>query len=140
MLDFFDFYLIGFVLAFIVGGWHLTYGQSGAILLSLRHRRAARFAVLGLDGGQDRPPQGHDPDGAQFLHSPPARWRSPPTGLALPLSICRFFVGLGVTGLYTVDIAIVQEFVPASKRGWLTGLTTSCCRPARCWAPSAGLS
>ena len=34
MLDFFDFYLIGFVLAFIVGGWHLTYGQSGAILLS----------------------------------------------------------------------------------------------------------
>src|ERR1700739_100297 len=34
MLDFFDFYLIGFVLAFIVGGWHLTYGESGAILLS----------------------------------------------------------------------------------------------------------
>jgi putative MFS transporter len=31
---FFDFYLIGFVLAFIIGGWHLTYGQSGAILLS----------------------------------------------------------------------------------------------------------
>ncbi len=24
MLDFFDFYLIGFVLAFIVGGWHLS--------------------------------------------------------------------------------------------------------------------
>ena len=34
MLDFFDFYLIGFVLAFIIGGWQLTYGQSGAILLS----------------------------------------------------------------------------------------------------------
>src|ERR1700730_7687609 len=34
MLDFFDFYLIGFILAFIVGGWNLTYGQSGAILLS----------------------------------------------------------------------------------------------------------
>ena len=30
MLDFFDFYLIGIILAFIVGGWHLTYGQSGA--------------------------------------------------------------------------------------------------------------
>ena len=41
------------------------------------------------------------------------------------LSICRFFVGMGVTGLYTVDIAIVQEFVPAYKRGWVTGLTTS---------------
>jgi putative MFS transporter len=34
MLDFFDFYLIGFVLAFIVGAWHLTYGQSAMILLS----------------------------------------------------------------------------------------------------------
>jgi MFS transporter, putative metabolite:H+ symporter len=33
----------------------------------------------------------------------------------------RFLVGLGVTGLYTVDIAVVQEFVPASKRGWITG-------------------
>ena len=29
MLDFFDFYLIGFVLAFIVGGWHLTMGSRG---------------------------------------------------------------------------------------------------------------
>lgn len=34
MLDFFDFFLIGFVLAFIVGAWHLTYGQSAWILLS----------------------------------------------------------------------------------------------------------
>ena len=31
---------------------------------------------------------------------------------------------MGVTGLYTVDVAIVQEFVPAYKRGWVTGLTT----------------
>ena len=34
MLDFFDFLLIGFVLAFIVNDWQLTYGQSGAILLA----------------------------------------------------------------------------------------------------------
>ncbi len=31
MLDFFDYFLIGFVLAFVVGGWHLTYGQSALI-------------------------------------------------------------------------------------------------------------
>jgi putative MFS transporter len=41
------------------------------------------------------------------------------------LVICRFFVGFGVTGLYTVDIAVVQEFVPASRRGWITGVTTT---------------
>ena len=41
------------------------------------------------------------------------------------LVVCRFLVGFGVTGLYTVDIAIVQEFVPAAKRGWITGVTTT---------------
>ena len=41
------------------------------------------------------------------------------------LAVCRFFVGFGVTGLYAVDITVVQEFVPASKRGWITGVTTT---------------
>src|SRR6202007_1660145 len=34
MLDYFDFGLIGYALAFIVGPWHLTYGQSAMILLT----------------------------------------------------------------------------------------------------------
>ena len=33
MLEFFDYYLIGFVLAFIIKPWHLTFGQSAIILL-----------------------------------------------------------------------------------------------------------
>ena len=33
-LDFFDFFLISFVLAFFVRDWNLTYGQSALILLS----------------------------------------------------------------------------------------------------------
>jgi MFS transporter, putative metabolite:H+ symporter len=124
MLDFFDFYLIGFVLAFIIGGWQLTYGQSGAILLSsgigaplgslfwgwmadkIGRRKVMILTVLNFSIAT----------GAMAL-TPEHGW--------LFLSICRFFVGMGVTGLYTVDIAIVQEFVPAYKRGWVTGLTTS---------------
>ena len=31
------------------------------------------------------------------------------------LSVCRFFVGFGVAGLFTVDLPLVQEFVPNSK-------------------------
>jgi putative MFS transporter len=27
--------------------------------------------------------------------------------------------------MYSVDIMIIQEFVPTAKRGWLTGLTTT---------------
>ena len=34
MLEFFDYFLIGFVHAFIVKPWHLTFGQSAIILLS----------------------------------------------------------------------------------------------------------
>ena len=41
------------------------------------------------------------------------------------LVACRFIVGFGVTGLYSVDITLMQEFSPASKRGWFTGLTTT---------------
>ena len=34
MLEFFDFFLIGYVLAFILTEWHITYGQSAIILIS----------------------------------------------------------------------------------------------------------
>jgi MFS transporter, putative metabolite:H+ symporter len=40
------------------------------------------------------------------------------------LSVVRFFVGLGVGGLYCVDLPLVQEFMPSSKRGWVGGLVT----------------
>ena len=40
------------------------------------------------------------------------------------LSFFRFFVGFGNAGLIAVDIPLVQEFVPAYKRGWVSGLTT----------------
>jgi putative MFS transporter len=40
------------------------------------------------------------------------------------LTIMRFFVGLGVGGLYCVDLPLVQEFMPTSKRGWIGGLVT----------------
>ncbi len=34
MLEFFDYFLIGYVVAFIAGPWKLTFGQSAVILLS----------------------------------------------------------------------------------------------------------
>ena len=35
----------------------------------------------------------------------------------------RFIVGLGVGGLAAVDLPLLQEYVPASKRGWVSGLS-----------------
>src|SRR3984957_14544039 len=40
------------------------------------------------------------------------------------LAIMRFFVGVGVGGLYCVDLPLVQEFIPSSKGGWVGGLVT----------------
>ena len=112
MLDFFDFFLIGFVLAFIVKEWNLTYGQSGAILLAsgvsapfgsllygwmadkIGRRTALITAVLNVSLAT----------GAMAL-TPDGGW--------IYLVACRFFVGFGVTGLYSVDITLMQEFSPA---------------------------
>src|SRR6202023_1968913 len=40
------------------------------------------------------------------------------------LAVMGFFVGVGVGGLYCVDLPLVQEFMPSSKRGWVGGLVT----------------
>jgi hypothetical protein len=41
------------------------------------------------------------------------------------LSVMRFFVGIGNAGLIAVDMPLVQEFMPADKRGWVSALTTT---------------
>jgi putative MFS transporter len=124
MLDFFDFLLIGFVLAFIVKDWNLTYGQSGMILLAsgvsapfgslfygwvadkVGRRTALIASVLNVSVAT----------GAMALT---------PHGAWIYLLVCRFIVGFGVTGLYSVDITLMQEFTGSEKRGWITGLTTT---------------
>ncbi len=124
MLDFFDFLLIAFVLAFIVKDWHLTYGQSAAILLSSGVSAPLGSLVWGWAA---------DKIGRRKVMIGTILNFSIATGLMaltpehgwVYLVVCRFLVGFGVTGLYTVDIAVVQEFVPASRRGWITGLTTT---------------
>jgi hypothetical protein len=52
MLDFFDFGLIAFVLAFIVKDWHLTFGESGLILLAsgITAPRAVQRSILAQGG------------------------------------------------------------------------------------------
>jgi len=124
MLDFFDFFLIGFVLAFIVKDWNLTYGESALILLAsgvsapfgslfygwladkIGRRTSLIAAILNVSLAT----------GAMALT---------PSGGWMYLVFCRFIVGFGVTGLYSVDITLMQEFSPSSKRGWFTGLTTT---------------
>ena len=124
MLEFFDFFLIGYVLAFFIGEWHLTYGQSGAILFSsgiaavpggwffgwlgdkIGRRKVFMTTVLIFSLGT----------GAMALT---------PHGAWIYLVVMRFIVGLGVGGMFVVDLPLIVEFMPTSKRGLVGGLSTS---------------
>jgi putative MFS transporter len=125
LLDFFDFFLIGYVLVFIVGQWHLTFNESGMILLAAgvgaipgaffwgwmadRIGRRKVFIATALNFSLATGIMALTPDQYGWIY----------------LSVFRFFVGVGVAGLVTVDLPLVQEFVPSSKRGWIGGLVTS---------------
>src|SRR5580704_13656685 len=107
MLEFFDYFLIGFVLAFIVGPWQLSFGQSAIILLS-----SGIGAILGaVIWGRLA-----DRIGRRAVFIGTVLNFSLATGiLALTpdhgwifLTIFRFFVGFGVGGLYCVDLPLVQ--------------------------------
>ena len=122
-LEFFDYFLIGFVLAFIIGPWKLTFGQSAIVLLSsgvgaiigaylwgwiadrIGRRKVFILTVLNFSLAT-----------GLLYFTPENDW--------IYLTVARFFVGLGVGGLYCVDLPLVQEFMPSSRRGWVGGLVT----------------
>jgi len=122
VIDFFDFALIGFVLAFFVKDWHLTFGQSGAILFA--------SGIAAIPGGIFFGWLG-DKIGRRTVFMMMILTLSLATGvMALApengwifIASMRFIVGLGVGGLAAVDLPLLQEFVPASKRGWVSGLS-----------------
>jgi putative MFS transporter len=120
-LEFFDYFLIGFVLAFLIGPWKLTFGQSATVLMSsgigailgayvwgwLADRIGRRKVFIGTV--------------LNFSIATGLLYFTPDNGW-IYLSVMRFFVGVGVGGLYCVDLPLVQEFMPSSKRGWVGGL------------------
>jgi putative MFS transporter len=122
VIDFFDFALIGFVLAFFVKDWHLTFGQSGTILFA--------SGVASIPGGIFFGWLG-DKIGRRKVFIGLILTMSFATGVMalapvrgwLFIAAMRFIVGLAVGGLAAVDLPLLQEFVPASKRGLISGLS-----------------
>jgi MFS transporter, putative metabolite:H+ symporter len=122
VIDFFDFALIGFVLAFFVRDWHLTFGQSGAILFASGIASIPGAIIFGWLG---------DKVGRRTVFMMMILTLSLATGVTalapengwLFIAAMRFIVGLAVGGLGAVDVPLMQEFVPASKRGWISGLS-----------------
>src|SRR5271154_4542608 len=123
-LEFFDYFLIAFVLAFLIGPWKLTLGQSATVLMSsgigaivgayswgwIADRIGRRKVFIGTV--------------LNFSIATGLLYFTPDNGW-IYLTVMRFFVGVGVGGLYCVDLPLVQEFMPTSKRGWVGGLVTA---------------
>jgi putative MFS transporter len=129
LLDFFDFFLIGYVTAALTKEWSLTYGQGGAILLASGLGAVPGAFVWGWLG---------DRIGRRTVFMWSAITISLATGIMvftpgpngivpgwLFLMFFRFFVGVGNAGIFTIDLPLVQEFIPAYKRGWVSALVTT---------------
>ncbi|MBV8776704.1 MAG: MFS transporter [Alphaproteobacteria bacterium] len=129
LLDFFDFFLIGYVTAALTKEWSLTYWQGGAILLASGLGAVPGAFVWGWLG---------DKIGRRTVFI----WSSVTISLAtgimvltpgpqalvpgwLFLMFFRFFVGIGNAGIFTIDLPLVQEFIPTYKRGWVAALITT---------------
>jgi MFS transporter, putative metabolite:H+ symporter len=129
LLDFFDFFLIGYITAALTKEWQLTYWQGGAILLASGLGAVPGAFVWGWLG---------DKIGRRTVFIWSAVTISVATGIMvftpgpsalipgwLFLMFFRLFVGIGNAGIFTIDLPLVQEFIPAYKRGWVSALVTT---------------
>jgi putative MFS transporter len=121
--EFFDLFLIGFVVSLLVEPWHLTGFEAGTILAStglgtvigavswgrladrIGRRCAFSWCVL------------------LFVLFTFLSLFTPDRGWWM-LALLRIGVGIGVGGLNIVSIPYVQEFVPARQRGLLSGMAS----------------
>src|SRR5438552_425785 len=129
LLDFFDFFLIGYVTAALTKEWQLPYWQGGAILLASGLGAVPGAFIWGWLG---------DKIGRRTVFLWSAITISLATGIMvftpgpsalipgwLFLVFFRVFVGIGNAGIFTIDLPLVQEFIPAYKRGWVSALVTT---------------
>ncbi len=122
-LEFFDYFLIGFVLAFLIGPWKLTFGQSAIVLMSSGIGAIIGAFAWGWLADRIGRRKVFIATVLNFSVATGLLYFTPDNGW-IYLSVMRFFVGVGVGGLYCVDLPLVQEFMPSSKRGWVGGLVT----------------
>jgi len=129
LLDFFDFFLIGYVTAALTKEWSLPYWQGGAILLASGLGAVPGAFIWGWLG---------DRIGRRTVFIWSAVTISLATGIMvftpgqnalvpgwLFLAFFRVFVGIGNAGIFTIDLPLVQEFISAYKRGWVSALVTT---------------
>ncbi|HEV2301349.1 MAG TPA: MFS transporter [Stellaceae bacterium] len=120
VLDFFDFFLIAFVMSKVGPEWHLTYGEGALILYG-----AGVGAIVGsLCWGTLGDLFGRKMQtvtGTFICGIAAGSIGLLPTGAWIALAVLRFFVGFGLAAGVTPALTIVVEQTPTR---WRTGMTS----------------
>ena len=113
--DFFDFLVVGYLLAQVAPEWHLTYGQSAVILYS-----GGVGAILGaLVFGAFSDAWGRKQQiviGTFICAFSAGLIAAIPEGAWWLFAILRFFVGVGLTAAVTPSLTVVVELTPTRHR------------------------
>ncbi len=121
ILDFFDFFLIAFILAVIGPSWHLTYGQAALILYGSGVGAIVGALVWGsLSDVFGRKLQ--TVTGTMICGVAGGLIGFLPNGAFVLLAILRFFVGFGLAAAITPALTIIVELTPTRWRSGLTSL------------------
>ena len=122
-LEFFDFFIIGFIISIVAPEWNLTFGATATVLYAggvgaivgsflwgwLGHRFGRRVpfivGILTFSLGS----------GAIALA---------PVGAVWYLALLRFIVGAGVGGMITISLTAMVELTPTKHRTYLAGFAT----------------
>ncbi len=120
VLDFFDFFLIAFVMSVIGREWQLTYGQGAIILYGAGVGAIIGSLVWGSLGDLfGRKMQ--TVTGTFICGISAGLIGLVPTGAWVLLAVLRFFVGFGLAAGVTPALTIIVELTPTR---WRTGITS----------------
>jgi putative MFS transporter len=119
ILEFFDFLVVGYLLAVLGPQWHLTYGQSALILYS--GGIGSILGALVFGGLSDAWGRKSQMIIGTFICAISAGLIGlVPSGAWQIFAILRFFVGVGLTAGVTPSLTILVELTPTRHRTLLT--------------------
>src|ERR1700761_1539994 len=121
MFEFYDFFLVGYLVSVLAPGWHLTYGQSAMMLLS-----SGVGAITGaMLGGRFADIVGRKKmiwGGGLLFALGAAGCALIPDGAWIQFSLLRFVVGVGSMAATTAQNPLVVEITPTRYRTFVSSM------------------